>query len=343
MEHVRCPYRRDDRFLRAQTEQSQPVDRSIDLRQRPRRTSRRPMVERPIISRSLVRRRLTIHESLQQENVTTGGTRPTKDPLGGSPLVASVPFSARCTRPAAPPRARQSRSEEKRRPCGGSTCSCKDIGTTRYGWRLLHGVVMERTAKTMVVGFLRESCWSKKCQVYGDDALYLLKDRPGARASMISHISPWYRVGVAQVRSMLTVQTVWTRSEKKAWSSKCLESASESTEESGRRLSRRADTPQESHFRLLSVRFDDSFDIIVAVAFARESREAKSGRRDNNISELQITHTTMQHLGARDRARKWQRKSVENEQMTINASPFLPKASSPFLLLSCPCRERGML
>jgi hypothetical protein len=32
------------------------------------------------------------------------------------------------------------------------------------------------------------------------------------------------------------------------------------------------------------VRFDDSFDIIiVAFAFARESRIAKSGRRDNNI------------------------------------------------------------
>jgi hypothetical protein len=31
------------------------------------------------------------------------------------------------------------------------------------------------------------------------------------------------------------------------------------------------------------VRFHDLFDIIVAFAFARESREAKSGRRDNNI------------------------------------------------------------
>jgi hypothetical protein len=51
----------------------------------------------------------------------------------------------------------------------------------------------------------------------------------------------------------------------------------------------------------------------------------------------------MQHLGERDRARKWQRKSVENEQETIDASPFLLKASIPFLLLSCPCRERGML
>jgi hypothetical protein len=56
MESVRCPYRRDDRFLRAKTE-----GRSIHDK-RPRRPSRRPVVVvQPIISQSLVRRRLTIH------------------------------------------------------------------------------------------------------------------------------------------------------------------------------------------------------------------------------------------------------------------------------------------
>jgi hypothetical protein len=155
--------RRDDRFLRAKTEQAQPVDRSTTNVHVGRVAApwwwsgllfpgRSSDVDRPFMSGYSKRTRDHGWKSTDQ--------RPTNDPPGGSPLAAREPFSARRARPAAPTRARQSRSEEKRRPCDGSTCSCQDNETTRYEWRLLQGVVMERTAKTTVVVFRRASCWS---------------------------------------------------------------------------------------------------------------------------------------------------------------------------------------
>jgi hypothetical protein len=94
------------------------------------------------------------------------------------------------------------------------------------------------------------------------------------------------------------------------------------------------------------VRFDDSSDIIIVVSYREESREAKGERRNNKTFGSADT--------AYYRAISWSAKqgqkmaaskarNVENEQETIDASPFLPKASIPFLLLPCPYRERGLL